>query len=30
MVRGVQTLTDLDKIDLVEFVSSGERCTDPH
>ena len=25
-----QTLTDLERIDLVEFVGSGERPTDPH
>ena len=25
-----QNLTDLDRIDLVEFVRSGERHTDPH
>ena len=25
-----QTLTDLDRNDLVEFVSNGERYTDPH
>ena len=30
VVRGLQTLTDLNRNDLAEFVSSGERHTDPH